>query len=92
MDKFLLDLLPMAATFFLTLCYVPQIIRTYKTKDVSSMSLSFWVMLNIALSFLLVNATVIYLKFGTWGYMVTEILNEGLAFVMLIMVIKYRKK
>jgi uncharacterized protein with PQ loop repeat len=92
MDKLLLDVLPLIATVFLTICYLPQIIRNYRTKDVSSMSLTFWILLNIALTCLLTNAFVIFLQFGTYGYLVTEILNEGLAFIVLIQVLKYRKK
>lgn len=92
MTNFLLNLLPSLAGIVLGICYVPQIIKTYKTKDVSSMSLSFWVLLNIALTFLVINSVVVFIHFGTWGYMVTELFNEGLAAVMLAMVIKYRKK
>jgi uncharacterized protein with PQ loop repeat len=92
MENFLLNHIATIATFFLTICYIPQIIYTYKTKDVTGIKLSFWVYLNIALTCLLINSIVMFVKFGTWGYMVTEILNEGLAFVMLLMVIKYRKK
>lgn len=88
---FLLNLLPTIAGVLLGICYIPQIIKTYKTKDVSSMSLSFWIILNFALSFLVVNSVVVFKTSGVWGYMVTEIFNEGLAFVMLAMVIKYRK-
>lgn len=91
MDNLLLDYLPILATVLLTFCYVPQIVRTFQTKDVSGMSLAFWIMLNLSLACLLINATVIFIKFGTWGYMVTEILNLGLAFVMLTLVLKYRK-
>jgi uncharacterized protein with PQ loop repeat len=92
--SFLLNLLPTIAGIFLGICYIPQIIKTYKTKDVSSMSLAFWVILNIALTFLVINAVAVFITsgFAVWGYMVTEIFNEGLALVMLIMVAKYRKK
>jgi uncharacterized protein with PQ loop repeat len=92
MDKILLDVLPLLATVFLTICYFPQIYRIHKTKDVSSMSLSFWIILNLALTCLLINAFVIFVKFGTYGYLITEILNEGLALTVLVQVIKYRKK
>lgn len=92
LTKILLDYLPIAATVFLTVCYLPQIIKTYRTKDVSGISLPFWVFLNVALSLMLVNSIVIFIEFGTWGYMVTEILNEGLAFVMLVMVLRYKKR
>lgn len=87
-----LDILPLLATIFLTICYLPQLIKTYKTKDVSSMSLPFWIMLNIALSLLLANSVILAFLYGSWGYMVSYIFNEGLAFLMLLMVVKYRKK
>src|SRR5690625_6475344 len=73
---FLLDYLPIAASVFLTVCYLPQIIKTYRTKDVSGISLPFWVFLNVALSLMLVNSIVIFIEFGTWGYMVTEIIKD----------------
>lgn len=90
--EFLLNYLPTIATVFLVAAYIPQVVKTYRTKNVEGISLQFWLLINIALTCLLINATVIFIKFGTWGYMVTEIFNEGLALVMLIMVIKYRKK
>lgn len=65
---------------------------TYKTKNVEGMSLAFWIILNFALSFLVINAIVVYITSGVWGYLLTEIFNEGLAFVTLMMVLKYRKK
>lgn len=92
MSEFLLNILPSIATVFLVAAYIPQVVKTYRTKDVSGVSLPFWVFINIALSAMLINAITIFIKFGTWGYMVTEIFNEGLAFVMLVMMLKYRTK
>lgn len=92
MLKFLLDYLPLLATTFLTICYLPQIIHLHITKNAESMSMSFWILLNLALVCLWINALVIYLQFGTYGYLVTETLNEGLAFVVLLQVLKYKKK
>lgn len=92
MNEFLLNYLPTLATIFLVAAYIPQVIKTFKTKDVTGVSLPFWVLINIALTCLLINAFVIFIKFGTYGYLVAELFNEGLALVMLIMVIKYRKK
>lgn len=91
MINFLLNLLPTIAGILLGICYIPQIVKTYKTKDVESMSTAFWIILNFALSFLVVNAFVVYATSGVWGYLVTETFNEGLAFVTLLMVLKYRK-
>lgn len=92
MTTLLLDYLPMLSTLFLTACYLPQIIKTYRTKDVESISLTFWVLLNLALTCLLINAAVIYVQFDTYGYLIAESINEGFALVMMIMVIRYRKK
>ena len=92
MEQFLLNILPTIATVFLVVAYVPQVVQTFKTKNVEGISLSFWVLINLALTFMLINATKIFFMTGAWGYMVTEIFNEGLALVMLIMVIKYRNK
>lgn len=91
MTNFLLNLLPTIAGILLGICYVPQIIKTYLTKDVRSMSTAFWIILNVALTFLAINAVVVYKTSGVWGYMLTETFNEGLALVTLLMVLKYRK-
>jgi len=92
LQEFLLNHIASIAGIILGICYLPQIYTTYKTKNVEGMALSFWVLLNIALSCLVVNSIVVYQLTGAWGYMVTEFFNEGLALVMLIMVAKYRKK
>jgi len=91
-EKLLLELLPIIATVFLSICYIPQIVKNYKTKDVSSISLWFWVLLNIALTLMFTNAFMIYNKFGTYGYLITETFNLGLAMIVLIQVLIYRKK
>lgn len=92
MTNFLLNLLPSLAGIVLAFCYIPQIMTTLRTKDVSGMDLRFWLILDLALAMLLTNAIVVYLQFGTWGYMVTEAFNLGLAIIVTILVLKYRKK
>lgn len=92
MENILLDLIPILSTVFLSLCYIPQIIKIYKTKNVESQSLLFWVLLSIALGLLWTNAFMIFNKFGTYGYLITETFNLGLALVVLAQVIKYKKK
>lgn len=91
MNDFMLNLLPSIAGILLGMCYLPQIYKTYKTKNVDGMSLAFWVLLNLALLCLVANSIKVYALTGGWGYMVTEIFNESLAFVMLVMVFKYKK-
>jgi uncharacterized protein with PQ loop repeat len=92
MLNFLLNLLPSLAGIVLAFCYVPQIRTTLRTKNVEGMDLRFWVILDVALFMLFTNAVVVFLQFGTWGYMVTEAFNLGLALVVTGLVLKYRKK
>lgn len=90
MEFFLLNVLPQIGTILIGLMYVPQIIKTHKSKDVTGMSLAFWIMLVVALSVLTLNASVIFVVHGTFGYLITEVVNLALAIVVLIQVIKYK--
>lgn len=92
MENFLLNLLPSLAGVVLAFCYIPQIRTTLRTKDVTGIDLRFWVILDLALFMLFLNSIVVFVKFGTWGYMLTEAFNLGLALVMTTLVLKYRKK
>lgn len=92
LTEFLLNLLPTIGGIILGICYIPQIVKTVKTKDVTGMSLYFWIILSVALLILTVNALAIFIITGVWGYLVTEIFNLGLTLTMLILVGKYRKK
>lgn len=92
MIETLMNIIPLIATVFMVLCYLPQIYKTYKSKDVTGISLSFFVMLNIALTLLLINSYLLFTVNGNFGYVVSYIVNEFLAFVMLVFIIKYRKK
>lgn len=82
-----LVLINMIATFLIGACYIPQIITTYKTKNVEGMSLSFWIMLVMALFCFTLNAVVM----GDISYLITQMLNLSLAGVMLVMVMMYKK-
>lgn len=88
----LLNVIPLIATIFMTLCYIPQIVQTLKTKDVTGISLTFYILLNISLTLLLINSYLLFLTNGNFGYVISYIINEGLAFIMLVLVLKYRKK
>lgn len=91
MLNFLLNILPSLAGIILGICYIPQIIHTIKTKNVEGISLGFWAILSVAITCLVINALVIFIQFGTWGYLLTEGMNLALALVMLTLVLKYRK-
>lgn len=88
----LMNIVPLVATVFMTLCYLPQIIQTLKTKDVTGISTMFFLLLNIALTLLLINSYLLYLVNGNFGYVVSYMINESLAAIMLILIFKYRKK
>jgi uncharacterized protein with PQ loop repeat len=94
MMNFLINFLPSLAGIVLAFCYVPQIRTTLRSKDVSGIDLRFWIILDIALAMLFTNAVVIFINSGfkIWGYMATEAFNLGLAIVVTVLVIKYRKK
>jgi MtN3 and saliva related transmembrane protein len=49
-----LDVLGLVATCFTTSSFIPQVIRTWKTKDVSGISLSTYVIITIGLALWLV--------------------------------------
>jgi uncharacterized protein with PQ loop repeat len=76
MQGFLENYIASIATFFLVIAYLPQVIKTYRTKSVDGISLPFWALINVALTCLLINALFIFIKYGTWGYLLTEVLNE----------------
>jgi hypothetical protein len=38
------------------------------------------------------NALTIFIIFGTYGYLITEAVNVGLALIELFLILKYRKK
>ena len=64
----LLNIIPMIATVFLVICYFPQLHKTWKTKNVEDISFSFFLMLNVALTLLLINSILLYTQKGNFGY------------------------
>lgn len=89
-ESFLENHIATIATVLLVGAYLPQVIKTYRTKNVEGISLPFWVLISSALGCLLINALFLFLKYGTYGYLLMEAFNFGLAFVMLVMVLRYR--
>lgn len=87
----LINIVPMFAIPLLTLGYIPQLIKTFRTKDVSGISKAFWVMLSGALFCVLVAQVTSFVVYGTWGLMLKEIINFIPAFAMMIMVFMYSK-
>lgn len=92
MTYILINILPMLAIPLLTLGYIPQVVKTYRTKDVRGISKTFWFMLSAALACVLTAQITAFVVYGTWGLMVKEIINFIPAVAMAIMVVKYSKE
>lgn len=93
MENFFLNIInSVFGTAFLIIFYIIQIGKTLKVKSSKDISWVGWTCLNLALACMFANSIAVYLKFGTWGYLVTESANVGLALIELILILKYRKK
>lgn len=92
MEYFLLNLLPLISGIVLTISYVPQIITTYRTKDVTGIDKRFWILISIALSGLAVSTGAVWYYTGSFGNFITESANAILAIIMLVLVFMYRKR
>lgn len=92
MENFLLNILPISMGVLFIPTYVAQIIKTVKTKDVSGISPSFWILLSIILLGLTISTGAVWYYKGAYGNFVIETINLSLALVMLVLVAKYRKK
>lgn len=92
MQWLLNNALPLIATILLAYSYIPQLIKTYRTKSVDDVSPAFWWSISSALALMTVNAAYVYHLTGGYGYLITEIINLALAVTMLTLVIKYKRK
>lgn len=79
------------ATFFI-LAYARGIYDLFKAKSASGREIWFWSLINVAVSMLFVNSVFLFIKYGTYGYLIMESANFGMAVVMLFMSIYYKRK
>lgn len=84
--------LPLIATILLAYSYIPQLVKTYRTKSVDDVSPAFWWSISAALTLMTFNAAYVFYLTGGYGYLITEIINLSLAVAMLALVIKYKRK
>lgn len=82
--------LPLIATVLLAYSYIPQLVKTYRTKSVDDVSPAFWWSISAALALMTVNAAYVFYLTGGYGYLITEIINLSLAVAMLTLVLRYR--
>lgn len=83
---------PTLATILISIAYLPQIIKTFKTKKVDDLSLGFWVLIVSFLVCMLSNATYLLLTANGVGYFLTELANFTLAVVVLVQILYYKRK
>lgn len=92
-STFCTEVVPLIAGALMMATYLPQLSKTYRTKNVEGFSLMFWVLLVIALSCFVINAlSLLAANSGSVGYLVAELINVTMALAMLVMIIKYRKR
>lgn len=93
MTTLLLTIAPLISAVAITVSYIPQLRLTFKTKNVTGQSVTFWVLLNIALLGLFLQQLGLILYAGNTNLMglMTQGLNLLCASVMLVMVANYRK-
>lgn len=84
--------LPLIATILLAYSYIPQLIKTYRTKSVDDVSPAFWWSISAALTLMTINAAYVYYLTGGYGYLITEIINLSLAVAMLTLVLRYKPR
>lgn len=90
-SNFVVNYVPLIAGILLGICYIPQLLKTYRTKNVEGFSVMFWSLLVIALGCFVINAlSLLALGSGSYGYLIAELFNLTLASLMLVMVVKYR--
>jgi MtN3 and saliva related transmembrane protein len=84
---------PTLSSILITIAYLPQIIKTLKTKSVRDLSLGFWILISSFLVCMVTNATYLYLTTpNSLGYLITEAINLLLALVVLFQIIYYSKR
>lgn len=92
-SNFVVNMIPLIAGVLLAICYCPQLLKTFRTKNVEGFSLTFWVILDVALLCFVINAlSLLALGSGSYGYLFAELLNLSMSTAMTIMIIKYRNK
>lgn len=92
-SNFVVNFVPLISGVLLAVCYTPQLLKTFRTKNVEGFSLTFWLILDVALLCFVINAlSLLALGSGSYGYLMAELLNLSMSLAMTIMIIKYKEK
>lgn len=85
-------LAPLIASCVIVPAYLPQAIKTQISKNVSGISLWFWILINIFLLCMWTNSLGALIYDGRLGYFITETLNWAFAIWVLVQVIVFGKE
>jgi uncharacterized protein with PQ loop repeat len=92
LTTFATTIAPTLSSVLITIAYLPQVIKTAKTRSVKDLSLGFWVLINAFLVCMVANATYLFITSHAVGYFVTELINFAFALVILTQILVYRKR
>lgn len=89
-----MDDAPTVALILITMCYVPKISKSLKTKDVSGQSVAFWYMLDVVLLCNMFQQIDMIMYEGTHNYLglIANGLNLLFAIFQTGLIIKYQVK
>ena len=71
-----------------TICGLPQVYKTLKTKSVEDLSLTFYVILSMGITLGLIYSVSI----GVWIYVIGGTLSLLVSVILIIFILKYKKK
>lgn len=91
-QAFAFKIAPLLASILISIAYLPQIWKTWRTKNVEGVSLWFWIIINAFLFCMWSNSLSSLIYDHRLGYFITETINWLFALIQLILVIVYRKK
>lgn len=81
------------ATVLIAVCYIPQIIKMIKEPEtIKAMSKGYWLTLGTALFCMLLNSIYVFVTTGTFGFMIAEIFDFGLGFIIIILMYTLGRK
>ncbi len=70
--------------------YPSQVYTIYKLKDVTSLALSFWIVLTLGLTFIVVNALIRMLKYKKKAFFIGQLANIICGLIIICQIFMYR--
>ena len=83
----LIDVIGYVAACLTTLSFVPQAMQTFKTKDVSGISLAMYSAFTLGVALWLLYG----LLLGAWPIVIANVITISLAVIILMMKLRYRR-